>query len=382
MSLIKSIEIFCVEVPITRTFTFASGSAGAAGGNALVPFVKVMDDEGAVGWADARPTPSWNYETAEAMVATMSKYLAPALIGLQVNDRWGLHERMRKVVGIGPSIGMPLSKSAMDVAVHDLAARAAGLTLRSYLGGADDRGEVPLSWTVTAHDRAGIMADLAEAKEGGFRHVNYKVGVERRTDIEAGQLLREAFPEGFVWADSNQSLSLREARLVAEELRRVGVDVLEQPLRADLAYQMADLRRSTNLPLAADESTVSAADFLKLVRDGAVDYLVVKVSRSGGLATTLQQIAIAQAAGLGLLVSGLADTFLTKLAACQVALAAGEPVPAGLNGSQWLDESELFPTKLQIEFDGTVHLGTEPGLGARPDEQAIRRLSTVAIQVS
>jgi muconate cycloisomerase len=103
-----------------------------------------------------------------------------------------------------------------------------------------------------------------------------------------------------------------------------------------------------------------------------VDYLVIKLPRSGGIYPTLQQIGVAQSAGLGMIVSGLTDTFISKLAACQVALAFGCTRPAALNGSQFLDESVLYPNLKGIEYDGTVHLTNTPGLGLQPDEGALR----------
>jgi hypothetical protein len=78
-----------------------------------------------------------------------------------------------------------------------------------------------------------------------------------------------------------------------------GTDVLEQPFRADATHLMEQLRRTTSLPLAADESSVSAGDFFRLAAAGVVDYLVVKVTRSGGLWPTMQQLAIDDAAGPG-----------------------------------------------------------------------------------
>jgi muconate cycloisomerase len=98
---------------------------------------------------------------------------------------------------------------------------------------------------------------------------------------------------------------------------------------------------------------------------------VVKVTRSGGIWPTLQQIAVAHAAGLSLLVSGLTDGLLTKLAVCQVAAAFGYEGPAALNGSQFVDEAALYPRKGDIESGGAVHLGTEAGIGVQPDEQAL-----------
>lgn len=73
------------------------------------------------------------------------------------------------------------------------------------------------------------------------------------------------------------------------------------------------------------------------------------------------------------MVSGLADGLLAKLAAAQVAAAFGNRHPLALNGSQFLDESALFPSKAEWERDGTIHLGDAPGVGPAPDEQALRQ---------
>ncbi len=383
VSRIAQVEVFRVDLPVIKTFVFASGSAGTAGATAPHVFVKVTDDEGRAGWGEARPSPSWSYETPESIVSTVEGYLGPAVIGLPVSDRWGLHRRMRDVIGLGPSTGQPLAKAAIDVALHDLCARAAGLTLRAFLGGSDERSEVELSYTLTAHDIGSMREDVAEGRAAGFRHFNYKVGVEPATDLAVAAAIREEVEDDtFVWADANQSLTLHGARRIAPGLAAAGTDVLEQPLRADAGHLMQALRQSTTLPLAVDESSVSATDFFRAAATGVVDYLVIKVSRSGGLWPTLQQIAIAEAAGLGLLVSGLTDSMITKLAACQVAAVHGFTGPAGLNGSQFVDDSELFPAKGELESGGVVRLGSALGVGIEPDEEALRRLADRVVTVA
>ena len=185
--------------------------------------------------------------------------------------------------------------------------------------------------------------------------------------------MREAVaPGAFVWADANQGFALGDARRVAAAFREIGVDVLEQPLPADQPNLLRALRKGAALPLAVDESIVSPADFFQYAAEGLVDYLVIKLPRSGGVWPTLQQIAVAQSAGLGLLVSGLTGTLLTKLAAVQVAAAFGYTGPAALNGSQFLGETTLYPTKSTLEHDGAVHLDDTPGVGTQPDEAALR----------
>ncbi len=63
------------------------------------------------------------------------------------------------------------------------------------------------------------------------------------------------------------------------------------------------------------------------------------------------------------------------MAVCQVALAYGFDGPAALNGSQFIDESALFPDKSRLESAGFVHVDDTPGLGVAPDEQALRELT-------
>lgn len=371
---IQSIEVLPVRLPITRAFHFSSGSAGEEGETALFVLVKLTDSEGTVGWGEGRPMPQWSYETAEATVTTIRNYLAPALLGQEITDRWGLHERMHSVVGRGPSTGFPIAKAAVDMAVHDLCARAAGLPLRCYLGGSVARNTVELSYTLTAHEEGALRKELDEARDKGFRHFNFKAAVAPETDVTLARVIRQvAGPEAFVWADANQGLQPHEALVVARGFADAGVNVLEQPFPADQLQLTRRLRSQCPLPLAVDEASVSPADFFHYAAEGLVDYLVVKVTRSGGLWPSLQQIAVAASAGLPLLVSGLTDSLLTKLAAGQLAATFGHRGPAALNGSQFIDESLLYPGKAQIEFAGTVHLGEQAGIGVQPEPQALEQ---------
>ena len=374
MRTIQNIEVFPIRLPITDTFRFASGSAGKAGDTAPFVLVKLTDNEGEVGWGEGRPMPQWSYETAESITTTIRHYLAPAILGQEITDRWGLHKRMQSAIGRGPSTGFPIAKAAVDMAVHDLCARSAGQPLRTYLGGSSERSTVALSYTLTAHEGEAVQREVLAAMERGFRHFNFKAAVTPETDMALAQVIRRtAGPGAFVWADANQGFQPHEALMVARSFVEAGVNVLEQPFPADQLHLMRRLRSQCLVPLAVDEASVSPADFFHYAAEGLVDYLVVKVTRSGGLWPSLQQIAVAISAGLPFLVSGLTDSFLTKLAVCQLALAFGHHGPAALNGSQFVNESALYPDKAEREFDATVHLGGQIGIGVHPDPQAVEQ---------
>ncbi len=373
---IARFDLYPVRLPVIKSFTFASGSAGDVGEKAPHLFVKLTDSAGNVGWGEGRPVAAWSYETLQTITQSIRHQLAPALIGHDPLDRWGLGHKMQRVIGRGPSTGQPIAKAALDMAVHDLAAKAAGMSLRAFLGGSNERNTMALSYTLTGHDRTSIQQEMAEGKAAGFQHFNFKAAVAPETDIEVAETVKAEIPAGgFVWADANQGFQLHAARRVARAFEAIGVDLLEQPLPADQRHLLHNLRQSTAIPLAVDEASVSPADFFHYAAAGLVDYLVIKLTRSGGIWPTLQQIAVAESAGLPLILSGLTDGLLTKMAVCQVALAHGFAGPAALNGSQFTDESALFPDKAAHERAGRVHLTERPGIGVEPDEERLRELS-------
>lgn len=376
MSRVRQVDVFPVALPVSGAFRFASGSAGAVGDRVPLVVVRVEDDDGGVGWGEGRPMAQWSYETVESVVGAIRHQLGPALIGAEVTDRWGAQGAMHATIGRGPSPGQPIAKAAVDIALHDLCARRSGVPLRCFLGGAAERRTVAISFTVTAHDAAGAGEQVMAARADGFAHFNFKVGVEPSTDGAVAATVRAAAgPGAFVWADANQGCTLPVALALVEPLGEARVDLLEQPFPADRPHLLARLRPHCPIPLAVDEATVGAPDFYTYASQGLVDYLVVKLTRSGGIWPTLQQLAIADAAGLPFVTSGLTDGLLTRLAACQVAAAFGATTPAALNGAQFLDDAELYPARHGLESPGTVHLPDTPGIGIEPDPAALRSLA-------
>lgn len=380
-SVIDRVELFPVRLPMIRGFSFASGTAGEKGDTAPHVFVKVTDSDGAIGWGEARPVPGWSYETPETVISTVAGYLAPIVLGVSPFDRRGIAAAMGRAIGRAPSTGQPIAQSALGCAIDDLCARRVGLPLRAFLGGSPKPAVLELSYTLTPHDPAKIRDEMQEAIAGGFLHFNFKAAVAPRTDRAVAETIRREIPAGgFVWADANQGFSLDEARSAAAIFAAIGVDLLEQPLPADQLHLMRSLRSSTALPLAIDEASVGAPDFFAYARENLVDYLVMKLTRSGGVLPTLDQVSVARAAGLRMVVSGLTDGLVTKLTAAHVAAAAGVTGPLALNGSQFVDESDIFPQKSAVEGMGRLTLGERAGIGIEPDEGALRERASESYQ--
>lgn len=366
---IAQVEVFPVQIPIVRTFVFATGSPGKAGESSRHVFVRITDSDGCYGWGEGHPLPGWSGETPESVLATLRHYVSRAIIGHPVHDRLGLHRLLDRALG---RAAQPIARCAIDVALHDLISRRAGMPLRALLGGSYGPKSLPLSYTMTDVDDEAITQTVEEQRAQGFAHFNFKVGVEPDRDIDIARVLRRAAgPEAFLWADANQSLDLISARPILRAYEELGINLLEQPLPKEAQLTMTQLRGLTKIPLSIDEASVTAADYLRYVSFGLVDYLCLKLTRSGGILPSLQQAAIATAAHQRIIASGLVDSLLTRVATAHVAAALNIAAPMAVNGGQFLDESRIFPDLDRYEKNGRIHLGHEPGIGVVPEVDAL-----------
>ena len=104
---IRAIEVSPVQLPVLRSFNFASGSGGQAGETITLIYVKIVGSEDSVGWGECRPVQQWSSETAETAISTIENYLKPVLLGHPVWDRYGAHGKMNAAIQAGPATGQP-----------------------------------------------------------------------------------------------------------------------------------------------------------------------------------------------------------------------------------------------------------------------------------
>jgi O-succinylbenzoate synthase len=181
------------------------------------------------------------------------------------------------------------------------------------------RDRIPVNVTVPATDpeRARQIVSASDCRTA-------KVKVAERgqadgDDIARVEAVRDALgPDGRIRVDANGGWDVDHARRMLRELGRFGLEYAEQPC-ATLA-EMAELRRHTDIPLAADESIRRAEDPLRVRAAGAADIVVLKVQPLGGVRAALR---VAEACGLPVVVSSAVDTSIGLAAG--VALAAALP---------------------------------------------------------
>ncbi len=367
---IADISVFALRLPFRSEFRIARGSVGSPSAGAPHIYVRVTAGDGTVGWGEARPSHRWSYETEESVLTTIRGYLAPALLGHNVFDLAGLHHTMHTEIAPGLTVGQPIAKSAVDMAVHDLICRHLGIGLRDLLG-SQGTPTLPISWLVSTTDPAEAARIATTATAQGYTGLKVKVGVQVEHDLELLAAVKRAAPAAYLWADANGSYSVSQAQRLARGMVSVGVDVLEQPLPANDLAGLRRLRSSTDLPLALDESICSGLDFVAALRQEALDVLVVKVCKMGGLYPSRRIMEMAQEAGLDLLGSGLTESRLGLAASAALFSAFNMSHPVDLNGPQFLGDDPIAQGPRIAE--GTIVLPEGPGLGVTLDEDKFER---------
>jgi o-succinylbenzoate synthase len=176
------------------------------------------------------------------------------------------------------------------------------------------RDRIPVNTTVPAVEPA-----QAHAMVSASGCTTAKVKVAQGDDLGRVEAVRDALgPAGKLRVDANGAWDTDTAARMLAALQRFDLEYAEQPV-ATLA-EMAELRRRTDVPLAADESVRGAEDPLRVAGLEAADIVILKVQPLGGVWPALR---VAEACGLPCVVSSAVETSVGL--AARLALAAALP---------------------------------------------------------
>jgi len=142
-----------------------------------------------------------------------------------------------------------------------------------------------------------------------------------------------------------------------ELLQPLGVELVEQPVRADDIAGLRFVHERSPIPIIADESCVVASDIPKL--DGAVGGINIKLAKCGGLREALRMIATARAFGMKVMVGCMIETSIAITAAAHFTPLVDF---ADLDGAALTVDDPFMGASID---GGQIRLPAGPGLGVR-----------------
>jgi L-alanine-DL-glutamate epimerase-like enolase superfamily enzyme len=353
--------------------------------------VEVETDAGLTGLGEAKVGVG-NLGNYAALVTLIHAELAPLLVGRDARDVSALWETMYNgsrahyVAAHGRTFpvvgrrGITVSAiSGVDIALWDLLGKALGQPVWRLLGGRfRDRVAAYASggWAPVG----GVGKQLRQYVDRGHRAVKMRVGLQDRSVDDSAARVREARqalgPEVGLMVDAHGTWSVREAQRFARKVADCDLAWLEEPVSPDNVAGQADVRASTDIPIAAGETEQTRFAFRDLIAARAVDVLQPDVAIAGGITETLRICALAASHGLTVAphLWGGAILFASGLH-----LAVATPCVTTLEFSR--GENPLLNDLVQEPFeliDGHVRAPDRPGLGLTLNADLVRSITVAA----
>ncbi len=330
--------------------------------------VVVETDAGITGYGEVSSA-LFYYRVGPSHAYDINAYLGPALLGadpLMIPALVELTDRTMR--------GGRQAKSGVEMALWDIAGKAAGLPVYRILGG-KARTAVPLNWTVGFQEPEDTAAEAAYyVEQCGVRSVRLKIGRPGEIDARACAAVRKRLgPDAVIRVDANEYYrSPKEAINAIRRLEPFNLQFVEQPLAAHDLVGHAEIRQAVDVPILLDESIQSPREALAAIHARAGDAFNVYVSESGGLLRAQQIIAIAEAAGIPCLIGTMGELQIASAAAAHLAVACPNlPFTCDLVGPLRYQES-VIQESLKIET-GMFYPPETPGLGITPNWDVINR---------
>ncbi|MEO6362735.1 MAG: mandelate racemase/muconate lactonizing enzyme family protein [Caldimonas sp.] len=339
-------------------------------------FVRVEDGEGAHGWGEAWCNfPACGAEHRARLIETV---LAPLLVGRAFPSPQAAYREMTDktaVLAIQSGEFGPIAQAiaGVDIALHDLAARRAGVPLWQHLAGSD-AATASIGQPSVAVYASGINPDrpgptVEALRRAGHTRFKLKVGFGAARDVENLAAVRAAAgDDADVMVDANQAWDVDTAVEMAGRLAKYRPSWLEEPLRADRPWhEWQRVAAASPIPLAAGENAIGEAAFAALTASGAVRVVQPDAAKWGGLSAMLGLAERTEAAGLRFCPHYLGGGIGL--------LASAHVLAARARSGEWLEvDSNENPLRTsycpplaslsggQITLDASPALGVEPGI--------------------
>lgn len=245
--------------------------------------------------------------------------------------------------------GNPAARAALEIAAHDMMGKRYGLPLYRHFE--LDPSDAPLTTMSIGLDEPDVMvAKAVEAK--GFPLL--KVKLDADTDLSIIRRIKEATGSA-VTVDANCAWSPDEAIEKSAELARIGVEFIEQPVPADDIEGLARVHDSAQVPVFADESCPTSEELPAVAP--AVDGVVIKLMKCGGLVEGVRMAREAKKLGLSTMIGCMMESSLAITAAAHISPLMDY---ADLDSGLLMTNDPFAGVKI---VDGRMTLPDEPGTG-------------------
>jgi galactonate dehydratase len=347
--------------------------------------VKIETDEGIYGWGES------GLSSRELAVVGAVKHYAEFLVGRDPFRIGALWQEMYRSQYFEGGRVLTAAISAIDIALHDIVAKALNVPVYQLLGG-KQRDEIPCFATINAPMGPKLLEDAHLLLDHGWKAIRTVPGIghsepgsnvfEPRESIAVTatwltKLREELGPGPILGIDYHHRLTIAETASFCQRMPSGTLDFLEEPIRDESPEAYEALRRMVDVPFAIGEEISSKWHFLPYIERNITDFVRLDICNLGGFTESMKVAGWAEAHYIDLMPHNPLGPICT---AASVHLGAAVPNFAWLEirvspteNSNRYDES-IFQSAFKVG-EPTIVVPDVPGLGVEVNEEYVRSQS-------
>ena len=314
-------------------------------------------DDGSVGYGEGAPTPQITGETMGSMVACI-EFIKPHIIGKEVEEFEIILKNIHSLI-----VKNSTAKSALEIALYDLQAKASKLPLYKMLGGTQTKFNTDITISMGEIDK--MIADCHNAVALGYDTLKIKIGDNPQKDVKRVSAIHKALDKNIkLRLDANQGWTAKESveLLLALEKQDIIAEFIEQPVAADDIEGLKYIKQRVQTPLLADESIFSVKDARKLLEMQAIDFVNIKLAKTAGISQALELAELSKAFGVKCMIGCMLEGPISVAAGVHVASAKADIITMLDLDAVSLLASHPVTTSIQFE-ESMITLSEDIGLG-------------------
>lgn len=374
-------EVTTVEaIPISYTLPEgrALGDSRGFGRTRSTTLIRIETDEGAVGWGEAFAPGSVVSSVLEELfrdrVIGMDPFAVGSLAVASYTDPYHF----------GGSGFVQSTLSGLDIALWDIVGKDVERPVYRLLGGKERDSLIPYASTMYFTEETRDPRDpIRRAVDEGFTAVKIKIGTGIEEDIARVEAAREVLPDDArLMLDINGNYRPRQAIRTANAIAS-DITWIEEPVPPENRSGYREVRRHTDVPIAAGEAHYGRFAFKRLIDDRLVDIVQPNLGRCGGLteARLIGEMATTENVAVRPHVwnSGVGLAAAVQFAASVPDYPHTRNVPDPMMIEFDRSDNPLRSEILDTPFDptgGVLDIPQTPGLGITVDETAVERYRT------
>jgi L-Ala-D/L-Glu epimerase len=365
---ITRISIYKLSVPLISPFITSLGRDEYAR-NVLI---KIETDIGITGFGECSPYPTINGESQDTCFA-VGQYFAKIFMGKNACDIEARVQDMDRVIYGNTSI-----KSALDMALYDIASQQAKLPLYAFLGGKNEK-IIATDYTVSIGEPDQMAKDALKIRQDGYPAIKVKLGQNGKKDVERIKAIRHAVGNTIpLRVDANQGWGLEEAIATLNALAPFDIQHCEEPIPRWDYMNLAHVRQNSPIPIMADESCGDEHDADRLIKLGACDYFNVKLGKAGGIFKAIKIVELANQENISMQVGAFMESRLAMTAFAHFSLCSPLIVHFDFDTALMFSDDPVSGG-ITYKENGIIEIPEVPGLGAHIDEMKLEALEKVSI---